>query len=623
MLFAQIIAFILVMVVFEAYQPQPPEFTPLESLLSGLFVAICLRLAVRLTVKSFLRRLAGPRPPANPAQAARRLIAHLHAAAVLGLFFITTFLDLKAQLLTVPVLASSETLLGLCAVALYFFLLLLVWHGVYPLEREVLRQDISRDAYVEGQVRFVAPVIFPWLAVGILRDFLASLWPQGQAWLNTSWGDLVFLSFFLFLMALFFPPLVRVWWGCRRWPAGPVRELTEAVLKRAGVSVAGILSWPILQGQLITAGIMGLFPHFRYLLLTPALTKALSAEELAGVVAHEAGHVRHRHLLFYLLFFLGFFLAVFSLSEPLGYLLGAILIWAAGTGWGEALLSSPERGGGLLSVILALPLLICLVVYLRYVMGFFMRHFERQADFYALGLTGRAAPLVGALEKVAGLSGDIRELPSWHHFSIAQRVEALYQAQADPGRVRGQAGLIKKALIIYLAGLALVAGLGLASSALDWGQGLERRLAIRQLERRVLKAPQDHRLRMTLGVLRFESGQERAALSDLETAVRLAPTDPEALNSLAWLWVTAKDKTLRRPREALALALMAVRLNPAPHIWDTLAEAYFANRKPKLAEAAARSALAAGPRDKIAYYQSQLQRFEQAARAERPSSPER
>jgi len=616
-LFAQIIAFILVMVVFEAYQPQPPEFTPVESLLACLGVTAWLWLAVRLSVKYFMRRLSGPRPPLNPAQAARRLITHLHAAAVFGLFLMTTYLDLKAHLLAVPVLASSETLLGLCAVALYFLLLLLVWHGAYPLEREVLRQDISRAAYVRGQARFVAPVIFPWLAVGILRDFLVRLWPQGQAWLNTSWGDLLFISFFLFMMALFFPPLVRAWWGCRLWPAGPVRELTEAVLKRAGVSVAGILAWPILQGQLITAGILGLFPRFRYLLLTPALTKALSAEELAGVVAHEAGHVHHRHLLFYLLFFFGFFLAIFTLTEPMGYLLGALLIWAAGTGWGADLL-----GGGLLSVLLALPLLICLVLYLRYVMGFFMRHFERQADLYALTLTGRAAPLVGALEKVASLSGNIREIPSWHHFSIAQRVEALYQAQADPGRVRGQAFLIKKGLLIYLAGLVLVAGLGLTSSALNWGEGLERRLAIHQLERRVAKAPQDHRLRMALGVLRFEAGQERAALSHLEMAVRLAPADPEALNSLAWLWVTAKDKTLRRPPAALALALVAVRLKPAPHIWDTLAEAYFVNRKPELAEAAARSALAAGPRDKIAYYQGQLQRFRQAARAARPSGPE-
>lgn len=604
------------MVVFEAYQPQAPEFTPFESAVACLGMAIWLWLGVRLAAFFFLRGLYGPRPPRDPAQSARRLIAYLHAAAVFCLIIMVTFLDVKAHLISLPVLASSETLLGLCAVALYFLLLVLVWSGVYPLEREVFRQDLGRAAYVGGQARFVAPVVFPWLTVVVLRDLLTLFWPQGQRWLETDLGNLVFLGFFLFFIALYFPPMVRLWWGCRKWPDGPVRELSEAVLKRTGVTVAAILSWPILRGQLITAGILGVFPRFRYLLLTPALTRALSAEELAGVVAHEAGHVRHRHLLSYLLFFLGFFIAVYALNPLLSLGLGLILIWLAGTGWGTEFLSG--AGGSLLSVLLALPLMALLVVYLRYVMGFFMRHFERQADLYALSVTGRAAPLVGALEKVASLSGGTRDVPSWHHFSVAQRVETLYQAQADPQRIRGQAGLIKKALSVYLAGLVLVAGLGWAASAFNWGEGMKREATIRQLERKLDQNSQDHRLRMVLGILRFEYGQEKAALDDLMTAAQMAPHDPEVLNGLAWVLATAKDQNLRRPKEALALALKAVRLNPAPHIWDTLAEAYFINGRPQLAAAAARSALAAGPTIKMRYFQSQLKRFERTAREKSP-----
>ena len=255
-----------------------------------------------------------------------------------------------------------------------------------------------------------------------------------------------------------------------------------------------------------------------------------------------------------------------------------------------------------------------LVIYLRYIMGFFMRHFERQADLYALTVTGRAAPLAEALEKVASLSGGTRDVPSWHHFSVAQRVEALYQAQADPRRVKGQADLIKKGLAVYLAGLLLVAGLGWSASAFNWGEGMKRQAAIRQIQRQLEQNPLNHRLRMALGILRFESGQEKAALDDLETAARMAPSDAEALNALAWVLATARDRGLRRPKEALALALAAVHINPAPAIWDTLAEAYFLNGRPDLAAAAARAALAAGPKTKLRYFKDQLKRFEQAAR---------
>ena len=352
--------------------------------------------------------------------------------------------------------------------------------------------------------------------------------------------------------------------------------------------------------------------------MTPALTRALSPEELAGVVAHEAGHVRHRHLLFYLLFFMGFFIAVYALSPLLSLGLGFLLIHLAETGWGSGLLGESGRGGPMLSVVLALPLMALLVVYLRYVMGFFMRHFERQADLYALSVTGRAEPLAGALEKVAGLSGGTRDVPSWHHFSVAQRVEALYQAQADPRRIKGQAGLIKKALSVYVAGLMLVAGLGWAVSSFNWEEDMRLQAAVRQLEHGLAQNPHDHRLRMGLGVLRFESGREAEAVEDLMAAVRMAPNDPEALNGLAWVLATAKDQGLRRPKEALVLALEAVRLNPAPHIWDTLAEAYFINGRPELALAAARAALAAGPTDRLDYFRDQLERFERAVEGNKP-----
>jgi len=606
------------MAVWEAYRPSQPQFGPWESALASAALLLLLWVAARLRVLMTLGRLAGPRPPADPAKRGRKVISELHVLAVAALAFMIIAFDLKAHISSLPLVASSETLSGLCAVALYFLMLALVWSATHPLEKVVFQNGLSRGQFVWGQMRFVAPVVFPWLAVVLLRDLSPLVWPAAGAWLASGTGDLAFLAAFVALMAVFFPWLVRLWWGCRDWPPGPVRELAESVLARAGVRVGAILSWPILRGRLLTAGILGVAPRFRYLLLSPALVEAMSPQELAGVVAHEAGHVHHRHLVSYLLFFLGFFILAYALAWPMALGVQVAALWLAGTSWGAGLLAGDDPGGGLFSVFLALPLVALLVLYLRFVMGYFMRNFERQADLFALRLMGEARPLAGALEKVAQLSGDARDVPSWHHFSVGQRVAVLLRAQDRPELMDAHARGLKTALALYLALLIGASGLGLASGHLGWGEGMQRRMVVRAMENRLAMNPHDAALRLGLGIMAMEDGDEPKALRHLRAAAELAPQDPETLNSLAWLYATAKDPAMRRPALALALALEAVRRSPLPHIWDTLAEAYYVNGQYQMALAASRSALQAGPRQRVEYFQRQLARFEKLANTPKP-----
>ncbi|KIX14613.1 M48 family metallopeptidase [Dethiosulfatarculus sandiegensis] len=612
MLFAQIIAFILVMVVFEAYTPSPPTLSWFETLFACLLAAFWLWLGIKFAGLFFIKKVQSEGYAKDPGSRARAFVAKAHAASVACLLFMITALDLKAHLLRIPHLAESETLLGLSAVILFFLLSLLVWATVYPVEERVLGQSLSRKNYILGQARFVAPVTFPWFMVVVLRDLFSFLIPHGRELLSTQAGDIAFLLIFLLIMAAFFPPLIRAWWGCRIWPQGPVRDLAETVLSRAGVKVSAILSWPILNGQLLTAGVLGVFSRFRYLLLTPALTRELTPSELAGVVAHEAGHVHHKHLQKYLFFFIGYFVAAYALTEPLSLLLQGGLYILSGWSWGANMLSQEGPGTAAISLFMALPLVILMVVYLRYIMGYFMRNYERQADFFALRFMGEAGPLSLALEKVALLSGDIRQAPSWHHFSIAQRVEALERAEDDPKVIKIHARNLKKSLNIYLICLLSLAVLGWIAQGMDLSQGLRRATIVRLMENQLAQTPLDPNLSMTLGIMKYESGQEEEALHYLRQAVRLAPRHAEALNSLAWFYATAKDKALRNPAQALALAQRAVQIAPLPHIWDTLAEAFFINGRPDLALSAARAALAAGPTQRKEYFLSQIKRFEEA-----------
>ena len=611
MLYTQVLGFLIMMVVYEGYRAPAPVMSLAETLLSSLAAAAALWVVAGLLVAGLLRRAARGRY-VDPARAARRLLTLLQGLALGVFFLIVISLDLKGHLDQWGGLASSELFNGLVAVGLYLALLILIWSRYHPIETQIMGQSMERRAYVWGQARFAAPVVFPFLLLVAVRDLIYLVWPSGSGVMETLGGDLVFLALFLVITVLIFPPMVRSWWGCRPVPPGRVREVAQQVLDHLNISVGGILYWPVMEGRLLTAGILGLAPRLRYLLITPALGEALSPLELAGVVAHEAGHVRYRHLAWYLALFMGLFVAAYAISEPLAVIMQGGLYLASGTEWGIDWLLGPEDFGGAMSLAMALPMLVFLLVYLRYPGGFFMRSFERQADLFAFKTLGDPEPLIGALEKIARMAGNIRDVPSWHHYSVAQRVEALRRASQRPELVRAQSRRIRRAGGVYLLCLLLLVGVSLGLEQTGVSQDLRRATVARLLDHQLKQHPSDPRLLVSRGVLLFELGREREALYDLEEAHRLLPDDPEVLNSLAWLLATAKDDKLRQPRRAVRLAGRAVRLKPAPHIWDTLAEAYFTFGRPDKAVAAARAALEAGPQERRDYFEDQLARFEKA-----------
>ena len=107
---------------------------------------------------------------------------------------------------------------------------------------------------------------------------------------------------------------------------------------------------------------------------------------------------------------------------------------------------------------------------------------------------------------------------------------------------------------------------------------------------------------------RFEYAE---AITIFQQAMARAPDDAELLNDLAWLLLTADDRSYRDRIQALELAQRAVAANPRPHIMDTLAEACFQNgdfaRAVKIEEQAMRKDPA--QRD---VYRHQLYKFRRA-----------
>ena len=251
-------------------------------------------------------------------------------------------------------------------------------------------------------------------------------------------------------------------------------------------------------------------------------------------------------------------------------------------------------------------------------MGFFMRHFERQADLYSAAVMGSPRPTVSSLEKIALLSGRIRDLPSWHHFSIRQRVDTLWRTLKDPGLAGRHTRFIAACFGIYLTcmtGLAYLVHFGPVK------EGFTVQMAEKRFQRQLEEDPENMLVHQALAEIYQRKGEYAKAMDAYEKLLRLDSENALALNNLAWFLVTSPKEALRDERRGLALARKAVALERSPMFLDTLAEALFANGQIPEAIDAVKEAIATATENK-SYYEKQLKRFAGEVDDEGPPGPQ-
>lgn len=305
------------------------------------------------------------------------------------------------------------------------------------------------------------------------------------------------------------PPLVVRLLDTVPLPPGPMGARVLQVLADNRVRVRQVRIWRT-GGMLLNGVVMGVTGPVRYMLLTDGLVAALDPEPLRAVVAHEAGHIRRRHLPWFVVIFAGVLGMVGWIAE------GPI---AAGLEWGERAVGRvvPQeppidweavREQGLewrvidetafaldqppawrtwvaagVVLLLAVPLL-----------GFVSRRFERQADTFAvqyLSVVGPAATthdrsgealtpataavqpgavmaLCRALGRVAELNGLDPRAPSFRHGSIAWRQRYLVSLVSTPLL---RIPIDRQVRLLKLAGATML-GLVVAAEVMLWWRGL-------------------------------------------------------------------------------------------------------------------------------------------------------
>ena len=527
----------------------------------------------------------------------------LSVLAVVCFIFWVYFLDLKYYLQPLSLGGKLPILENLGGLSAFFLLFCVIWQRARLLYQELFHREYTSFGFLVSNIKINLPIVLPWLLLSFAFDILVLLpFPGLQKILMSPWGDLILFAVFVVFLVLFFPPLIRRLWDCRPMPEGPMREKILAFCRTQGFG-SEILYWPLFEGQVITAGIMGIVPGFRYLLVTPALLEALSEKELESVLAHEIGHVKNKHLILYVLLFLGFSVFAGALATPIPHLIlsSDTYYWLLGK-----VSFSPDT---LLGVLGAIPLLILLIVYFRFIFGFFIRNFERQADASVFRAQGTGAHLISSFEKIALLTGTRREEKNWHHFGLGERIGFLERCEQDRLTIGRQDRKVYAFLLLYFC---CVAVLSFSVQQLDLQKisaGYEVKYAEAVLLQKSRQEPSNSLWPVLLGDLMQSEQMEGKAVEAYEQAVKLRPTSVEVNNNLAWLLLTAKDKKLRDPIRALTLARTAVLLEEKGFVLDTLATAFWANGLIENAIESAVRAIQLDPGNRR-YYIEQIQRFQ-------------
>lgn len=608
-MYANFIYIILAILIYSTYQPAD---TPYFSLPEALALAAALVVAFVFWNRSSFRqvaRLAAARGHQAADHRFSGVLTRQSIAALVVFALVVHGLALPLPVLDLPLVTTLPTLAAVLFLGFFLALLALVWQAAFPAHRRLYDPTAQAPDYVLSNLRLAIPILLPWVVISALTDVIFALpFETPKRLLSTTAGEAAFFMGFLVLVALTAPIFVQKFWGCRPLEDGFHRRRIRDLCRRAGVAYRDILYWPIFGGRMITAGVMGLVRRFRYILVTEALLESLTPEEVDSVVAHEIGHVKNHHLLYYMLFMAGFMLMIFSLYDLAIFL----ILYGLPTRW--LLTVASQHQASVLSILFAGGFLALFLVYFRFVFGYYMRNFERQSDAYVYSLFDSAAPMIATFRKIAAASGQSDDKPNWHHFSIRERIEFLLRCETDRRWIQRQNQKVRRSLMVYLLAVAVVTGVGYQLNFGEAGRRLNRHFLEDVLQRETARQPGNPALFGLLGDVKYGAGDLAAAVEAYETALRLAPETPPVLNNLAWLYATAPAVDLRRPARALELALRASRLDPSAHVLDTLAESFFVNGRLEEAVAASRQALERTG-DNRAYFQQQVAKFQAALAA--------
>ena len=296
-MFANFFYFIIALLVYSTYQPSDTtNFTAFQSLFLFLFLLV---IFTAYTWRQF-QRLNRTMATHGYAEGDSRFTSLLTRQSILAILIFAADiygLNLSFFVSDFRLFVLFPTLQAILFILLFIVYLSILWACAHRSYQMLYHAEIGRRAYVTSNISFSMPVLLPWVVISGFSDIIHIL-PMGVVtrFLSTPEGEIIYFMVFLVIVAMTGPLMIQKFWGCRPLEQGVDRTRIENLCRSVNLGYRNILHWPIFEGRIITAGVMGLVKSFRYILVTRALLNLLEPHEVDAVVAQELGHVKKHHL---------------------------------------------------------------------------------------------------------------------------------------------------------------------------------------------------------------------------------------------------------------------------------------------------------------------------------------
>ena len=297
--------------------------------------------------------------------------------------------------------------------------MLAIYFAYDEVEARAAGRRWSRWGHLQLRLRLLLLPLLPLFIYLALLDLVQALPLSARlVFIRYPYLSLVLLLLLLIVAYVRAADLLKLIWPASSMPPCELRTRLDALVSRAGIRVRDVLIWYTGDTPIANAAVTGLLPRFRYILITDRLLRSLTPTEIEGVVAHELGHLKHKHIISYLIYSLCYFFGYAGFHHY------AQRIYA---NWGNA-----EVWNSLFTILFFGFYFVLLFRYLS-------RRFEHQADLYAVQLTKDPAAFLYALHKLSRTNRTPRAVRRWMellhtHPSIEQRQQFISRALAEEPR---------------------------------------------------------------------------------------------------------------------------------------------------------------------------------------------
>jgi Zn-dependent protease with chaperone function len=492
-----------------------------------------------------IRRLTNDRDrQIRQLQNSRRYILLFGILALAGFVFEVYYLRLPVLVNRAFAFLKFEGIARLIGIMPLIIAILLTRLAIFELDRQVRNTSWTRRKFLALNLKLM---IFP-LSPFIIYLFIGDLVDHSPVsvrifFITRPYVYWIIMLAIVVIMYTRSPSFVRRIWPTRSLPAGEIRDRIELLAERENIKYRDALVWSTAGGKIANAGMAGLLPGSRYIFLTDSLLGNFTVDEIETIVAHEFGHIKHRHTLAYLVF-------------SLGYLVFYVLLYIRSLSMIEKLHLDTIS----IAFLSAATTLLAFYTYFIFIFRYLSRKFERQADIYAVDSTGKPEVFKSALTRLAAINYIPRRAPRLielvrTHPSVSRRLEFVERVvRGDPDTVKYRRPVFRvgrvTALVLFTLSLLFIANREVLFPTDDMHYEVGRQYAIEgmvdeaiiEFKEAARADPHSEQAHYALGVLYAEKGIVEAAIKELETTLEINPKNAAAREKLKAMQSVTSDQ---------------------------------------------------------------------------------